>query len=113
MLFAKWSASGTPREEITSKTTRCFPGTLSNHSSCGWRAGWKGVAAACALVGRAPNAKAAATALIPDINDRRAHILFVISLLCTARILIDAGGGRRFALESGLFVTSDTGHAPW
>src|SRR5262249_44736387 len=78
-------ASGTPRDEVTSNTTRCFPGILSNHSSCGWRAGWNGVAAVCALAGRPPKAKAAAKALIPDINDRRAHILFVIGLLCIAQ----------------------------
>src|SRR5262245_57021586 len=84
MLFAKCSASGTPRAEITSKTTRCFPGILSSHSSCGWRAGWNGAAETCALAWRAPRAKAAAIALIPDINDRRAHILFVIGFLFAA-----------------------------
>src|SRR6266516_2143758 len=82
MLLAKCSALGTPREEVTSKTTRCFPGILSSHSSCRWRAGWNGAAAVCALAGPAPRAKAAATALIPDINDRRGHI-FVIGLLFT------------------------------
>src|SRR5262245_6036511 len=58
--------------------TRCFPGSLSSHSSCTWRAGWKAPGFVCAAAFD-PKTNAPTDAVSPAIRDRRAHFSYVMT----------------------------------